>query len=100
LSINSISFAGTGAANAQTVTASQSNYGGAFTATTPAAGQPNSCSGIATIAPTTSSSSFTIAPVGIGHCTFTITGGNGQTRTLTIDVTTTTVGGQSKRRTP
>lgn len=100
LSINSISFAGTGAANSQTVTASQSNYGGQFAATTPAGGQPNSCSGIATISPTTSSSSFTIAPVGLGHCTFTITGGNGQTTTLTVDVTTTTVGGQSKRRAP
>jgi hypothetical protein len=100
LSVNSISFAGTGAANSQTVTASQSNYGGQFAATTPAAGQPNSCSGIATISPTATSSSFTIAPVGLGRCTFAITGGNGQTTTLTVDVTTTTVGGHSKRRTP
>lgn len=100
LSINSISFAGTGAANSQTVTASQSNYGGQFAATTPAAGQPNSCSGIATISPATNSSSFTITPVAVGHCTFTITGGNGQTTTLTVDVTTTAVGGLSKRRMP
>jgi hypothetical protein len=34
-----------------------------------------------------------VTPVAAGNCTFTITGGNGQTATLPIGITTTTVGG-------
>jgi hypothetical protein len=78
--------------NAQTTAASQIGYGGTFTASTAAGGQANSCSGIATISPATGTA-FTVTPAAAGHCTFTITGGNAQSATLTVDVTTTSVGG-------
>jgi hypothetical protein len=88
---SSLSLLGTGAANAQSVTVSQSNYGGAFTFSTAAAGSANSCSGIASEAG--SGPVYTITPDGNGHCTFVVAGGGGQTSTLTIDVTVSTVGG-------
>ncbi|MBV9408962.1 MAG: hypothetical protein JO164_09060, partial [Candidatus Eremiobacteraeota bacterium] len=70
----------------------QANYGGTFTSSTAASGQPNSCATIATISPATGTT-FTVTPVAAGHCTFTIAGGGGNSATLTIDVTTTSVGG-------
>jgi hypothetical protein len=89
-----LSFLGIGSAQNQQFTASEANYGGAFTVTTAAAGQPNSCSGIATVSPASSvNGPFTVTPVGAGQCTFTVTGGNGQTATLTIGVANTSVGG-------
>ena len=81
-----------GSASAQTFTASQSNYSGSFTSTTPSLGQPNSCSGIVTVAQN-SSSQFTVTPVAAGTCVLTIAGGNGQSAPLSVVVTTTTVGG-------
>ena len=92
LAPNALAFTAVGAANAQSTTASESNYSGTFTAATAAAGQPNSCSGIATISPA-SGTTFSVTPVAAGHCTFTLTGGGTQSATLTIDVTTTNVGG-------
>ncbi len=82
----SLSFTASGAANAQGVTVSQTNYAGAFTASTTA------CSGVATIA-STGSAAFSVTPVGAGTCSFTIAGGNNTTGTLNVVVTTTTVGG-------
>jgi hypothetical protein len=93
LSTSNLSLLGTGAVNSQMFTASQNNYGGAFTVTTPASGQPNSCSGIATVAPLLGAGPFTVTGVGAGTCSFTITGGNGLAATLTVVVTTTSVGG-------
>jgi hypothetical protein len=87
-----LAFAATGASGAQTVTASESNYGGQFTISTAAAGQTSSCSGVATASPS-SGTAFAVVPTGVGHCTFAIADGSGQTATLTIDVTSTTVGG-------
>lgn len=83
----SLAFTATGASNAQTVNVSQTNYSGSFTAAT------TTCSGIATIA-STSASAFSVTPVAAGTCTFTISGGGGQSATLTVGVTTTSVGGQ------
>lgn len=82
----SLSFGAVGAGFAKSVSAAQAYYSGSFTAGT------TTCAGIATIA-SAGSASFTVTPVAIGHCTFSITGGGGVTGTLTIDVTTTTVGG-------
>ncbi len=92
LAPNALAFTAVGATNAQRTTASESNYAGTFTAATGAAGQTNSCSGIATISPA-SGTTFSVTPVAAGHCTFTLTGGGTQSATLTIDVTTTNVGG-------
>ena len=86
LSATSLSFTEAGASDAQTVTVTQVNYSGAFTPAT------TTCSGIATISPT-SGTSFTVTPVAAGSCTFTIAGGGGQSATLSVGVTTTTVGG-------
>jgi hypothetical protein len=63
-----------------------------FTATTASAGQTHSCSAIATASPS-GGATFTVTPVAIGHCTYTIAGANAMSATLTIDVTTTSVGG-------
>jgi hypothetical protein len=86
LSPASLSFLAVGAANARAVNVTQANYSGAFTPST------TTCSGIATIA-SASGASFSIVPVAAGHCTFSIAGALGKTATLTVDVTTTTVGG-------
>ena len=93
LSTPSLSLLGSGAANAQTFTASQSNYGGGFTVTTPAGGQPNSCSAIATVSPSSGAGPFSVTGVAAGACSFTVTGGNGQSAPLTVVVTITTLGG-------
>ncbi|HTX55825.1 MAG TPA: hypothetical protein VMD47_01855, partial [Candidatus Acidoferrales bacterium] len=63
----------------------QTNYTGAFTAST------TSCSAIATIANT--ASTFTVTPVAAGTCSFTVSGGSDATATLNVVVTTTSVGG-------
>lgn len=86
LAPSTLAFTATGSSNAQTVSASQTNYTGGFTAAT------TTCNGIATIA-SASATSFTVTPVAAGSCTFTITGGSGESGTLTIGVTTTSVGG-------
>ncbi len=77
---------GSGGTNAQSVTASQMNYAGTFTAST------TTCSGIATIA-STGGAAFSVTPVAAGTCSFTITGGNATAATLNVVVTTTSVGG-------
>ena len=92
LSTSGLTVTATGATNAQTFTASDPGFTGSFAASTPAAGLTNSCSGIATIAPATGSGAFSVTPQSNGHCIFSITAGP-QTASLTVDVTTTTVGG-------
>jgi hypothetical protein len=92
LSVTSLAFTAPGSANAQSFSASQSNYSGNFTASTPAAGSSNSCSSVATITPS-SGTSFSVTPLAAGQCAFTISGYGNQTATLTVGVTTATVGG-------
>lgn len=77
---------------AQSTTASQSGYSGSFTASTPAAGQTDSCAGLAQIAPS-DGTVFAVTPLAAGHCTFAIQGAADRSATLTVDITTTTVGG-------
>ena len=86
LSSATLSFTATGAGYAQPVTVTQASYSGVFTPST------TNCTGIATISPA-SGTSFSVTPVAAGSCTFTITGCGGQSATLSIGVTTTTVGG-------
>jgi hypothetical protein len=86
LSPNALTFLATGAGSAQTVTASEPNYSGAFTAAT------TTCASIASIAPG-AGSSFTVTPLGVGSCSFTITDAGLHAATLSIGVTATTVGG-------
>ena len=78
---STLNFITTGSAASQTTTASETGYSGSFTAS------GTSCSGIATISPASSTSVFTVTPVGAGKCTFTVTGGAGQTATLNVTVT-------------
>ena len=88
LSAGSLSFLGLGAAASQTVSASEGNYSGAFSAAS------TTCSGIATIALLPGSTTvFVITPVGAGSCGFSITDTLGQSKSLAIFVTTTVVGG-------
>ena len=92
LSATTLAFTATGSANAKSVSASQPNYNGTFTATTAAAGQSTSCSSIATIA-SSGGATFSVTPVAAGQCTFTITGFGNQSATLTVGLTTSSVGG-------
>jgi hypothetical protein len=92
LSSSSLAFTGAGGANARTVTATQTNYAGAFTAATAPTGQPNACGGIATIA-ASGGATFTVTPSASGTCSFSIAGGGGQSATLSVVITITTVGG-------
>lgn len=62
LSSSTLTFTAAGAGAAQTITASQSSYGGAFTPTT------TTCGGIATISPA-SGVAFTVTSVAAGSCT-------------------------------
>ncbi len=89
---SSLTFVATGPAYAQTVTATQANFSGLFSATTAAAGNATSCSGIVTVA-ATSATSFAVTPVAAGSCVETIAGGGGEPASLPISVATTSVGG-------
>ncbi len=87
-----MNFTATGAGNAQNVSASEANFGGSFSASTAASGQPGSCSGIATIA-AVNATTFTVTPAGAGICSFTISNGVGENATLDVTVTVTNVTG-------
>jgi hypothetical protein len=80
LSPNSVSLLGLGSSNAQTVTASETGYTGAFSSTGTA------CSGIATVA--VSGSTLTVTGIAAGTCSATITDSFNQTKSLSITVTT------------
>jgi hypothetical protein len=88
VSPTSLSFVAAGNAYAQTFSASEANYSGTFT-------QNNTCnpnSGtIATISPASGSApvTFTVTPQAAGSCTVTVMDTNGQSKQLTIGVTTT-----------
>ncbi|MDB5042284.1 MAG: hypothetical protein JWN27_3010 [Candidatus Eremiobacteraeota bacterium] len=86
LSPSALTFLAIGASSAQTVTASEPNYSGAFTAAT------TTCASIASIA-SGPGSSFIVTPLGVGSCSFTITDAGAKAATLSIGVTATTVGG-------
>ncbi|HEV2261525.1 MAG TPA: hypothetical protein VGR69_04470 [Candidatus Rubrimentiphilum sp.] len=88
LSVASMSFLGVGPSLAQTVVASEVNYSGAFTASS------TTCTGIATIALQSGSTTmFSVTPVGAGTCSFSIADTMNQSKSFTVTVTTTTVGG-------
>jgi hypothetical protein len=80
LSPSSVSLLGPGSSNAQTVTASEAGYTGAFSSTGTA------CAGIATIG--VSGSMLTITGIAAGSCTATIADSFNQTKSLSITVTT------------
>jgi len=82
-----LQFTATGATFAQTVTASELNYAGTFTASS------TNCQEIASISPATGKT-FTVTPVGAGSCTFTFTDSGGQNTQLVVHVATTTIGGE------
>jgi hypothetical protein len=94
LNPSSVSLLGVGSAFAMNVNVTQTGNANAFTFTTPAAGSPDSCSTIASETQLPSNGAFSITPLGVGHCTFTVSGENGQSAILTVDVTSSTVGGQ------
>lgn len=81
----SLTFLSAGAGAAQTVTVSEVAFGGTLSET-------DTCSGIATVSPTQSSSPYTatITPVGGGSCTITFTDGS-QTAPVSVSVTTSGV---------
>ncbi len=91
LSTSSMSFTATGAANAQQLTVSETNYSGPFTVTT---GPTSSCSGIVSVSPSSGtgpSQVFTITPAAPGNCTLVVNdNGNNAPQSVGITVTTTT----------
>jgi hypothetical protein len=88
LTTNGLVFLQAGSAVSQNVAAAESNYSGPFSATS------SNCSGIATATlQPASTGTFTIVPIGSGACTYAINGAPGQSQSLAISVTTTSVGG-------
>lgn len=70
----------------QAVTASQSNYGGAFTV----AVDPASCNGVASVQQSGNNASFTVvAGQTAGHCRMTVTGGGSAQVALDVTLTVT-----------
>lgn len=84
----SLTFLGAGAALAQSVNVSETNYSGAFSVTSA------SCSAIAAADKPNSSGAFSITPLGAGSCTFTFTDAQQRTATLSVSVTVTVGGGE------
>jgi hypothetical protein len=85
LSPNSLAFINVGAGFAQSSTISEAFYSGSFTIAS------TTCAGIAT--GSISGASITVTPVAAGSCAFTIDGAAGQSATLSVGVTTSTLGG-------
>jgi hypothetical protein len=83
LNPSSVSFLAIPSA-AQMVTASQTGNT-SFTASS------TNCSGIATITPAGGSGTFSVSPVAVGTCAFTITGAGGQSMLLAVSVTVTQI---------
>ena len=88
VSTPSLQFLGVGSAYAKTIVVTQANYSGQF-----ALGGA-SCNGITATDVTTSLQNFTITPLAVGTCTYTLTGGGGAQTTLPVSVTTVTLVGQ------
>jgi len=83
-----LSFIATGAGYSQTVQASESNYSGPFTLSTP------SCSGsngtIVTVSPSsTTAGTFTVTPQNAGTCSINVGDARGNLASFTVSVTTT-----------
>ena len=85
LTQTTLAFVNVGAGFAQSASISEAGYTGSFTIAS------STCSGIATAS--ISGSTITVTPVAAGSCTLSIAGGAGQPATLTIGVTTTSLGG-------
>lgn len=92
ISAASISIVATGSTGAQSFTASESGYSGAFT-------QTNTCSpaggSIAAVSPASAggpSATFTVTGVTGGSCTVTIHDTNGQSAAVNVTITLTGVG--------
>lgn len=82
-----LTFLSTGPSQAQIISATESWFSGPFTFGT-------GCSGIAAVTPQAgSATSFDVTPNATGTCTLTVTGAPGQTQSVAITVTTTSVGG-------
>jgi hypothetical protein len=75
----------------QTFSVSETGYSGAFTV--PASCTSNGAT-VATIYAGTTPNTYVVTPVAAGACTAEIGDGNGNEATLSVGVTTTTIGGQ------
>jgi hypothetical protein len=89
----SLAFEGVGAAQAASISVSEQNYAGNFTASS------TSCSGIAslgsrTLRPSDSTGIATdlVTPVAVGSCSISVSDSNGQSVSIPVTVTTTSVG--------
>jgi hypothetical protein len=89
VSPTTLSILGLGTANNSTLTASEPNYSGAFTATPSSA-----CSGVVSLSATTFTSSVVVTPLGAGACTITVADDHGGSTTVQTGVTTSSITGQ------
>jgi hypothetical protein len=89
LSANSLAFtaAGPGAATAA-ISATQATNTNGFTLST------TTCSGIVGVSPASGAGPFTFSPLAAGTCVYVVNGIDGVYATVSISVTTTTVGSQ------
>jgi hypothetical protein len=85
LTPTTLNFLASGASSAQTFSADETGYTGAFTET-------DTCNALATVSTPSSSgpaATYTVVPLGAGTCTITIRDSNGQKHTIAVSLTLT-----------
>jgi hypothetical protein len=91
-----LNFEGTGSSLAQAVSVTQPGFSGTFS-------ESNTCSSIATVATTANSggkAAYLVTPIAAGLCEIVLGGGNSDSYTLHVSVTTTGFGIQVRSNTP
>jgi hypothetical protein len=84
----SLTFTATGSGSMQSFSVSESGYSGSFTV---AAAQ---CNGIASVAAGANANTYNVTPLAPGSCGLTLSDPSGDHSTLSISVTSTSIGGQ------
>ena len=93
---SSLSFLGTGANLAQTVTVSSTFYTGSFTASTCDGSSPGGPT-VASVSAVAADGTFTVTPDAPGACTITVTDATGRTATVGVTVATSNLTVQSRK---
>jgi hypothetical protein len=88
ISPQALQFLGTGNSQAQNVQASESGYSGLFYV------NAGNCTGVASVSPATPNAVFTVTPLAAGSCYALISDSAHNVAILTINVATTSIGGQ------
>jgi hypothetical protein len=90
VSPTALAFDGTGASLSQTVTVTEANYSGTFTAA-------SENTSVASVSPATSGATFTLTPIGGGTTSVAIEDSYGQTVSVSVGVTASIIQPQGHR---